>query len=243
MPVLIDIGAHYGETLDEVLKPQYSFERIICIEPSIIAIKKLEKFRDTRIQIEKWAAWDSDGELVLHSAGSIGGSLFSDKRISSNNYEVIKTFDFKLFFEKTIVPNDQVYIKINVEGAEIKILKRIFECYNKNQIKSILLSIDAIKIPSLQNEIEDLHALLNKFDFPIRVRQEKDTNLATKLWLIDASCLTRQPTWIERVIYIFKIPRFRVLRKCGKAIIPQKAWLFLANKYGPNRVRKVKAAF
>jgi len=32
--VFLDIGAHLGETLSEIRKEQYGFDRIVCFEPS-----------------------------------------------------------------------------------------------------------------------------------------------------------------------------------------------------------------
>ena len=42
--LLIDIGAHFGEALEEILRPIYKIDSVYAIEPSSVAIKKLSKF-------------------------------------------------------------------------------------------------------------------------------------------------------------------------------------------------------
>ena len=46
MRIFLDIGAHTGETLNEVLKEKYAFDRVICFEPSNICMPSLKKYAD-----------------------------------------------------------------------------------------------------------------------------------------------------------------------------------------------------
>ena len=53
MKIFVDIGSHIGETLLEVTKKKYAFDKIFCFEPSVYCIDELSKFaeQDNRIII------------------------------------------------------------------------------------------------------------------------------------------------------------------------------------------------
>ena len=45
MKISLDVGSHKGETLKEVIKSKYNFEKIYCFEPSKKCIKDLKKIK------------------------------------------------------------------------------------------------------------------------------------------------------------------------------------------------------
>ena len=53
MKIFLDIGSHIGQTLHEVTKEKYAFDKIVCFEPSSFCLDKLKKFaeEDDRIII------------------------------------------------------------------------------------------------------------------------------------------------------------------------------------------------
>ena len=92
--LLIDIGAHFGEALEETLRPIYNIDRVYAIEPSSVGIKKLQRFKDKRLKVYPIAVSNYNGEANLFSAGSVGGGLFSDKRRHWKNNEIVNVFKF-----------------------------------------------------------------------------------------------------------------------------------------------------
>ena len=44
MKIFLDIGSHIGQTLQEVTKEKYAFDKIVCFEPSSFCLDKLKKF-------------------------------------------------------------------------------------------------------------------------------------------------------------------------------------------------------
>jgi hypothetical protein len=93
----VDLGAHRGEALEEALKPKYRFTSIWAIEPSSLAARELHKFRDPRVTVKNWGAWNINMVAKLHSAGSVGASLFPDKKKHWNLHENIQLKDILLF--------------------------------------------------------------------------------------------------------------------------------------------------
>ncbi|MFM8276410.1 MAG: hypothetical protein ACKN89_05350, partial [Cyanobium sp.] len=69
--VFLDIGAHTGETLEEVRKPAYSFDRIIAFEPSSACFPALEAIavQDRRIELCRFGLGDGPQQLTLYGSG------------------------------------------------------------------------------------------------------------------------------------------------------------------------------
>ena len=42
MKIFLDIGSHVGQTLLEVTKEKYAFDKIVCFEPSRVCLKELK---------------------------------------------------------------------------------------------------------------------------------------------------------------------------------------------------------
>ena len=49
--LLIDIRAHFSETLEETLRPICKIDRVYAIEPSLVEMKKFSKFKEKRLRI------------------------------------------------------------------------------------------------------------------------------------------------------------------------------------------------
>ena len=81
MKVFLDIGSHIGETLLEVTKEKYAFDKIVCFEPSKFCLDKLNRFseEDERIVICEFGLSNRNQEAELFQPGSLGGTIFKGK--------------------------------------------------------------------------------------------------------------------------------------------------------------------
>ena len=52
MKIFIDIGAHIGQTLHEVSKEKYAFDKIVCFEPSSLCWDELKKLLWKTIELK-----------------------------------------------------------------------------------------------------------------------------------------------------------------------------------------------
>jgi FkbM family methyltransferase len=234
--ILVDVGAHRGEILQEVLKPRYSFSQIYCIEPSSKGLRWLKRYKDQRLGIESWGAWSSNGEMKLFSAGSVGGSVFEDKNQVSDVLETIQVRNFGDWLESLDLSQD-VYIKVNVEGAELEILKSLVGKKILQHIRSILLSPDILKVPSLQNAELELWELVKTLNIKVVSRQSSEPTEAVRLWLTSQNLGNHSYSayaWIE---YYLQLPKFVIARNLTRHLIPRNWWLWLAYKFGPDRHR------
>ena len=74
MKIFVDIGSHIGETLLEITKEKYAFDKIYCFEPSTYCIEDLKKFanEDRRITICDFGLSNKNQDAELFQLGSLG---------------------------------------------------------------------------------------------------------------------------------------------------------------------------
>lgn len=236
--VFVDIGSHFGESIVEVLKPSYSFDRIICLEPSSYAFAKLNAFKDARLEMHNWGAWEANVSGKLFSAGAVGGSLFDDKPQHWIREEIVELRDIREFFDVNFGSADQIYLKLNVEGAEMSILKKLFEKNSINwKVDFLLVSIDMHKVPSLKNRVDEVTKILKKSGVKYEFRKAADPKESIKIWLQDKP-IHRKSSLGKWGFYYYNLPIFIIVRLVFRRMLPKKLWLFLALRFGPNRLKK-----
>lgn len=232
--LLIDIGAHFGESLEEALRPIYKIDCVYAIEPSSVAIKKLSRFKDKRLNIYPIAVSNYNGKANLFSAGAVGGGLFSDKRRHWENIETVNVVKFSEWAMSNLSESENIFIKINVEGSELYILQEILTIYKKLNIKSILLSIDIEKVPSLSKYKDELYKLILHFPVEITIRKDKEINLALNKWLINSGLRSNSRRYLLSDLSRSYLPHSRNILRIIKPFFPKKVWIFVALKIGPN---------
>ncbi|SVD39069.1 uncharacterized protein METZ01_LOCUS391923, partial [marine metagenome] len=90
MKIFLDIGSHIGETLPEVTKKKYAFDKIVCFEPSSYCLDELKRFaaEDDRIIICEFGLSNRNQEVELFLPGTEAGSIYKDENPSLNSHEV-----------------------------------------------------------------------------------------------------------------------------------------------------------
>ena len=234
---LIDIGAHFGEALEETLRPIYNIDRVYAIEPSSVAIKKISRFKDNRLKIHPIAVSNYNGKATLFSAGSVGGSLFPDKQRHWKNTEVIDVFKFSEWAFSNLNRTENIFIKINAEGSELFILEEITKICKEFKVKSILLSIDIEKVPSLLRYKDELHKLILDFPAPITIREDKEIKIALNKWLNNSGLRSNIGKYLLSDLFRSYLPYSRNVLRIIKPLFPKKVWLLVALKIGPNHAR------
>ena len=161
--IFIDIGSHIGQTLHEVTKAKYAFDKIYCFEPSMHCIESLEKIAETdsRIIICNFGLSNQTQDAKLFLPGSQGGTIFENKiddspevseETSENNGEVekIKLRDANEWFEENINPADYIVVKTNCEGSEVDILDSLIDGKFMKNIYTFLVTFDIRENPKYQ---------------------------------------------------------------------------------------------
>ena len=76
--IFLDIGGYHGHSSLAALDPIFAFDRVFCFEPVPELAKKIREISDPRLVVVEAALSDINGKAVLHHAGTLAGSLFSE---------------------------------------------------------------------------------------------------------------------------------------------------------------------
>ena len=154
MRVFLDIGAHTGETLDEVLKDKYAFDRVVCFEPSETCLSSLNEYvkKDPRVEIHQIGLSNSSREETLYNPGALNGSIFSEDANSEDQQESITLVDAHTWYSENLEPSDFVVIKTNCEGSEVNIVDSFLNGGTFQNFYSLLITFDIRDYPSLAHK-------------------------------------------------------------------------------------------
>ena len=146
MKIFLDIGSHEGETLLEVTKEKYSFDKIFCFEPSRVCLDKLKKFsdEDDRISICEFGLSNRNQDAELFLPGSLGGTIFKDdtRALGKEKVEKIKLRDANEWFANNVSADDYLVVKTNCEGSEVDIIDSLIDGNFMKNIYSFLITFD-----------------------------------------------------------------------------------------------------
>jgi FkbM family methyltransferase len=173
--IFLDIGSHIGETLSEVRKEKYAFDKIYCFEPSLYCTDKLKKIakQDSRIEINNFGLSNKDQDAELLQPGSLGGTVFKggtndwgkdhdDTYRNDLEVEKIHLRDANKWFRENIEPNDYIVVKTNCEGSEVDILDSLIDGGFMKNIYSFLITFDIRENPNHQHRELEIRKKINK---------------------------------------------------------------------------------
>ncbi len=175
MKIFLDIGSHIGETLHEVTKEKYAFDKIYCFEPSTYCINELMKIAalDSRIEICNFGLSNEDTDAELVMPGSLGGTIFKGAAdgwvkdhdntfVSDREAEKVELRNANKWFKENINPSDYIVVKTNCEGSEVDILDSLIDGGFMNNIYSFLVTFDIRENPAHQHKELEIRKKLRK---------------------------------------------------------------------------------
>jgi FkbM family methyltransferase len=151
MKIFLDIGAHQGGTLAIIRHPRYKFDRIYCFEPVKENHIHLNRLRDNneKIILNKFGFLSETCERRLYNPGSTGASIFVEKPVGKiiNRIEICKFIKASDWFRDNLKKEDEVFAKINIEGAEVEVLNDLLDSGEYHKLKKVMLTFDVMKVP------------------------------------------------------------------------------------------------
>lgn len=184
--ILLDIGAHHGESLTYALDPLCSFDLVFSFEPSPACWGALSRFRDPRLRIQRFGLARDTKTVPLYGSGNVGASLFSEKEGQGRTYDLVQVHSVEGWFKNNTVASDDVWVKINCEGSELEIVEQLVQPSIAPRISHVILTPDLLKVPSLAHEHERLLELLQGAPFRFTIRDERHTSRQFIEWLRSA---------------------------------------------------------
>jgi FkbM family methyltransferase len=163
--IFLDVGAHAGWTLMAVRDPKYRFDRIYCFEPASACWQALERLADRRVTICRFGLWNTTTARPLYDAGSRSASLYADKFEDARAEEDVQLVRATDWFREHLRDGDEVYVKLNCEGAEADIVEDLLESGEFARLHAVMIDPDVRKIPSQRHRERELRDRLRATGF------------------------------------------------------------------------------
>ncbi len=176
MKIFLDIGAFQGEATWAALDPIYGFDVLYCLEPVEQCANVIRRtIRDARVRVEPLGLLDRDGVLPVFGAGSMAASVFPDhEHVDTRSVQHGQFRRASKFFDEHCSPSDVVFVKLNCEGAEARIIPDLLASGWWPRIASAMIDFDVRKVPSerwreqaIRRQLEELG--LTNYCFPEEV--------------------------------------------------------------------------
>lgn len=162
MKIFLDLGSHRGQTVEafydkQLVEDTDGFE-IYCFEPQDFA-KDWDKLSDIypNIMFMKCAAWIYDGDIEM---SVVNNGIDPDSSISTTIYkrnlkykdgkkESVPCIDFAKWLTQF---NGEIYLKINIEGAEFELLEHLLKTGEIKRIKKVFIEWHDTKVEPVMTE-------------------------------------------------------------------------------------------
>ena len=157
--IFVDVGAHEGQTIDEVRR--WGFDVIHAIEPMPAQAKHLrERFAfDPRVVVHEFALSHTSGLTMMYGTNdALEASLYPSKDDVDDHVQTcVRAVRASAFFRA--MPRGCV-VQMNCEGAEIVILEDLLDSGQIARIGHLLVDFDARKVPELHDAPRSIVARL-----------------------------------------------------------------------------------
>jgi FkbM family methyltransferase len=178
--VFIDCGFYRGKAI-KIFKKTKEYDKefeIIAFEASDLKKEKIENLKAVGIQLINKAVWIYDGKIDFFSSSRRRGqanSIYPNPvKPKSEVKREIESVDFSKWIMKNFSREDFIVLKLDVEGAEYKILNKMIEDGSIDYI-DILYSeyhYERAKSEATIEEFSNLRKKINEYDLEVRTAIE-----------------------------------------------------------------------
>lgn len=152
--IFLDCGGNLGRAVRAFLhkyKDSAEYE-IFSFEPQIRLNKFYKGILGPQVKLINKAVWTHDGEIEFHWTENVKGStIFADY---AKDEGIVKTgkvpcLDLSAWIMANFQPEDHIVLKMNIEGAEYPILRKMASDGSLKYINELYVSPHAKKIASM----------------------------------------------------------------------------------------------
>jgi FkbM family methyltransferase len=153
VPIIFDVGSNQGQFACAAYKILGKQVRMHCFEPSRITFNTLEKNLDgySNIQLHNFGLGDSDEEITLYAEEELSGcaSLYDRQHFGSGMRlkETVRLKSLDDFCAKNGIEHIH-YLKLDVEGHELNVLKGAAQMLSSGAIDWIQFEFGGCNIDS-----------------------------------------------------------------------------------------------
>lgn len=158
--VFLDVGAHSGQTLDEVLKPGYGFHRIYAFEPMPVQANYISEhyLKDERLRVCHYGLSDQTGSVLIYGSNDrCEASMYARKRdVNPNHVTVCQMVEASEWFRDNLEGDECVLMKFNCEGAEVPILNNLMDSGEIWKVSHMVITFDCRYIAGEERHEQEL---------------------------------------------------------------------------------------
>jgi FkbM family methyltransferase len=217
--IMLDVGAHVGETLGVAMDPRWGFDHIYSFEPAPQCWPVLDEMADDRVDVLRFGLWNCDTTLVLHDPGMVGASLFESKRRSGTTAEV-ELKDAAVWFRDNIAESDEVVMKVNCEGAECDLLDHLLQSGEMRKVDALVVHFDVRKVPGQAHREVETRQRLEAASVPYQAAEdiffggnipEKTANWLS--WYHSSGAARLKYSHLRRAEYAVRVPLYNARKR------------------------------
>ena len=159
MNIFIDLGAYTGDTLAIALKTYNNFDKFYAFDPVPIHIKLLkERYTDHRIVAIEKAASTKNGTANIFNhvkyretnSYTNGTSLHKSKtNVDESDSFTVETINFSQFILDNFDINDNIVLKMDIEGEEYNVLEQMVNDKSIQYINKLFIEWHVNSIPEI----------------------------------------------------------------------------------------------
>jgi FkbM family methyltransferase len=153
MRIFLDVGAHDGQTLEEVVR--HDFGRIHAFEPMPAQYAALTGLYgdNGRVTLHNYGLAAATGWVhVYGNNAAMEASIFPGKAdVDETVTARCQMVEASAFF-RTLPAGAEVVVKLNCEGAEVPILYNLCDTNEIHRATNIMVDFDVRKIPGMEGE-------------------------------------------------------------------------------------------
>ena len=144
MRVLLDVGAHVGDTVRVALEQRWQFDQVWAFEPTTVCLDRLREITDPRLTVVDAGWWSSDETIDIHDPGTLHASVLPEAS-REDRVERCQLVDAAAWMAAYIDEDDVVWVKMNIEAAEIEALRRLLETGEIRKVDHLVVHFDSEK--------------------------------------------------------------------------------------------------
>jgi len=124
--IFIDVGGHYGETVEPVLDPIFGFDLIFSFEPIRECCDKIKEIKDDRLIIIEAGLSNSTFYGKVYNPGHVGASIYPDIEIpnkNNNDFQLCQFIQASSFLKIILQLKMRYTLSLTVKVASVTLLK------------------------------------------------------------------------------------------------------------------------